>query len=166
VLGSTEIVGILPHDGCSNDQQLSWMDKSYRYSYTVNRPGFAKPVGTGPVRPVPGGTGPARFPPKNRAYKFAIPVNRPIFADSRKLVGGSFVNPEIDSLYNDLSFCPSVWHLIHLLTHKSWWSCAHLIFVVMLMLNWGIMPDTRQEGMQPLQPTWPLDFRKHSHCCW
>jgi hypothetical protein len=36
---------------------------------------------------------PVRFPPKNRAYKFAIPVNRPVFADSRKPVGGGFVNP-------------------------------------------------------------------------
>jgi hypothetical protein len=27
----------------------------------VSRAGFAKPVGTGPVRPIPGGTGPARY---------------------------------------------------------------------------------------------------------
>jgi hypothetical protein len=43
---------------------------------------------------------PVRFPPKNRAYKFAIPVNRPVspvnrpvFADSRKPLPGGFVNP-------------------------------------------------------------------------
>jgi hypothetical protein len=43
---------------------------------------------------------PVRFPPKNRAYKFAIPVNRSVspvnrsvFADSRKPLPGGFVNP-------------------------------------------------------------------------
>jgi hypothetical protein len=41
---------------------------------------------------------PVRFPPKNRAYKFAIPVNRPVFADSRKPLPGGFVNPGFDSL--------------------------------------------------------------------
>jgi hypothetical protein len=35
---------------------------------------------------------PVRFPPKNRAYKFAIPVNRSVFADSRKPLTGGFVN--------------------------------------------------------------------------
>jgi hypothetical protein len=36
---------------------------------------------------------PVRFPPKNRAYKFTIPVNCPVFADSRKPLPGGFVNP-------------------------------------------------------------------------
>jgi hypothetical protein len=39
----------------------------------VSKGGFAKPLGTGPVRPVSGGTGPAwymnRFPPKT------VPIN-------------------------------------------------------------------------------------------
>jgi hypothetical protein len=49
---------------------------------------------------------PVRFPPKNRAYKFAIPVNRPVspenhpvFADSQKPLPGGFVNPETLHLY-------------------------------------------------------------------
>jgi hypothetical protein len=38
--------------------------------------GFPEPLGTGPVRPVPGGTGAVRFPAPNRAYNFLCPPNR------------------------------------------------------------------------------------------
>jgi hypothetical protein len=65
--------------------------------------GFAKPVGTGPVRLVPGGTGPARyirFPPQNRAYKFVGMVNRPVLPVTVRVFvirgnrsAGGFVNP-------------------------------------------------------------------------
>jgi hypothetical protein len=37
--------------------------------------GFAKPVGTGPVRPVPGGTGPARYTNRSGSHPKTVPIN-------------------------------------------------------------------------------------------
>jgi hypothetical protein len=59
----------------------------------------------GAKSPLEQGSQNRRFPPKNRACKFAIPVNRPVspvnrsvFADSRKPVGGGFVNPALECI--------------------------------------------------------------------
>jgi hypothetical protein len=61
-----------------------WNAFHWRVDCSVSQSGFAKPAGTGPVRPVRGGTGPARymtvrFPPLNRAYNFYLSVNRPVW---------------------------------------------------------------------------------------
>jgi hypothetical protein len=39
--------------------------------------GFAKPVGTGPVRPVPGGTGLARYTNRSGSHSKTVPINSP-----------------------------------------------------------------------------------------
>jgi hypothetical protein len=38
-------------------------------------PGFAKPVGIGPVRPVPGGTGPTRYTNRSGSHPKSVPTN-------------------------------------------------------------------------------------------
>jgi hypothetical protein len=37
-------------------------------------PGFAKPVGTGPVRPVPGGTGPTRYTNQSGSHPQTVAI--------------------------------------------------------------------------------------------
>jgi hypothetical protein len=51
--------------------------------YDELKPGFAKPVGTNPVRPVPGGTGPARYMNRSHFHPQTVAKILPI----SKLVG-------------------------------------------------------------------------------
>jgi hypothetical protein len=43
--------------------------------FITSHAGFAKPVGTGPVRSVPGGTGPARYTNRSGSHPKNVPIN-------------------------------------------------------------------------------------------
>jgi hypothetical protein len=70
---------------CDRVHYSSHCDPRYRYIFTHAYgcmplcdmgiyAGFTEPVGTGPVRPVPGGTGPARYMNRSGSHSKTVPV--------------------------------------------------------------------------------------------